>query len=291
MTDQRFERQMQLFGKEGQAKLTATSAVVVGVGGVGSHVVQQLALLGVGRLSLIDSEELEETNRNRYVTARYDDPIPGTLKVDIGERLVKTIDPAILVEKIPDSLVSEPAFAAIISADWVIGCLDSEGARLVLTELCAAYSCPYLDLASDILPGEPPTYGGRVCLAADGEGCLVCHGLLDLEEASAELAGEDGRRAREAIYGVPLEALDRSGPSVASINGVVASLGVTKFMAVVVGLRPPVRVMQYRGQIGKVTNPTDSPKDNCYYCEGVRGQGERADVQRYIREGVGAYLR
>lgn len=289
---ERFERHMPFFGKEGQDKLAAGSVAVVGVGGVGSHVVQQLALLGVGHLSLIDSEKLAESNRNRYVTARHDDPIPGTLKVDIAERLVKTIDPGIQVEKIPESLVSEPAFATIIAADYVFGCVDSEGARLVLTELCAAYARPYIDLASDILPGMQPSYGGRVCVAWDGDGCLVCHGLIDLEEAAAELAGEEGRRAREAIYGVRPEALDRSGPSVVSINGVVASLGVTEFMVAVTGLRAPKRVITHYGNMGRVAGPGEHrPLPNCYYCKGIRGSGDRADVQRYIREGVGMFLR
>jgi len=160
MSVDRFERQERLFGKEGQAKLTAARVAVVGVGGLGTHVVQQLTLLGVGGLALIDSEELATTDRNRYVGARHDDAIPGTPKVIIGERATKDIDPSIKVMKIRASLVSEESFAAVITADYVFGCLDSEGARLVLTELSAAYAKPYIDLASDVMPGNPLHYGG-----------------------------------------------------------------------------------------------------------------------------------
>ena len=66
----RFDRQMALFGEEGQRTLEETQVAVVGVGGLGTHVVQQLALLGVRHVSVIDSEQLAETNRNRYVTGR-----------------------------------------------------------------------------------------------------------------------------------------------------------------------------------------------------------------------------
>ncbi len=290
MTD-RFERQERLFGKEGQAKLTASRVAVVGVGGLGTHVVQQLALLGVGELALIDSEDLATTDRNRYIGARHDDPVPGTPKVVIGERIVKGIDPAIKVVTIPDSLVGEPGFAAVIAADYVFGCLDSEGARLVLTELCAAYAKPYIDLASDIMPGQPPSYGGQVCVAWDGQGCLVCCGLLDVAEAQAELAGVGDRRNREALYGVERAALGRSGPSVVSINGVVASLGVTEFVVGVTGLRAPQRVLTYRGQFGRVATSVDTPAPDCYYCKGIHGRGDAVDVQRYIRTGVGEFLR
>ena len=265
---------------------------MVGVGGLGTHVVQQLALLGVRHVSVIDSEQLAETNRNRYVTARCDDPIPGTRKVDIAERLMKEIDPSIHVDKVADSLVSDDGFRAIIDADYAFGCLDSEGARLVLNELCAAYVRPYVDLASDIIPGETLVYGGRVCIGLwAGDGCLVCRGLLDISEAQLDLAGPDARRDRDAIYGIETTALGRSGPSVVSINGVVASLGVTEFMVLVTGLRPSRPVTNYYGHMGRLTNAQDAPAPDCFYCKVVMGGGDEADVQRYLRANVGLFLR
>lgn len=288
----RFDRHMPLFGEEGQRKIGATRAAVVGAGGLGSHVVHQLVLLGVRRLVVIDSEELAETNRNRYVTARFDDPIPGTRKVDIAERLAKAIDPSVQVDKVADSFVSRDGFAAIISADYVFGCLDSEGARLVLNELCAAYNRPYFDLASDVVPGDPPEYGGRICVSLwQGDGCLVCRGLIDLAEAQLDLAGPNARRDRDALYGIKISTLGRSGPSVVSINGVVASLGVTEFMTAVTGLRPPKRIIMYYGHMGRLTNPTDPPAADCFYCNAVRARRDDADVQRYLRDNIGAFLR
>jgi molybdopterin-synthase adenylyltransferase len=288
----RFDRQIALFGEEGQAKIAATRVAVVGAGGLGTHVVQQLALLGIRRFDVIDSEELADTNRNRYVTARFDDPVPGTLKVDIAERLIRAVDPEAQVATIPDSLVSVEGFKAIIGADYVFGCLDSEGARVVLNELCAAYVRPYWDLASDVVPGTSPEYGGRVCVSTWNDyGCLVCRGLVDLDEAQRDLAGAQAKRDRDRIYGVDTAVLGRSGPSVVSINGVVSSLAVTEFMVAVSGLRPPKTVTNYYGKMGRLTTPIDPPSADCYYCLAVKGLGERADVQHYVRENVGTFLR
>ena len=288
----RFDRQVALFGEEGQEKIGAARVAVAGAGGLGSHAIQQLALLGVRDFAVIDSEELSDTNRNRYVTARFDDPVPGTLKTDIAERLIKAIDPDAVVRKIPDSIVSVDAFDAIIKADYVFGCLDSEGARLVLNELCAAYTRPYFDLASDIVPGGAPEYGGRICVSIWEEyGCLVCRGLLDLEEAQLDLAGPNARKDREAIYGVDRAALGRSGPSVVSINGVVASLAVTEFMVTATGLRAPKAAINYYGKLGRLTSPVDPPTPDCYYCLAVKGRREEADVQHYLRDKIGAFLR
>ena len=286
MTNERFDRNIRFFGKEGQARLAASHVAVVGIGGLGTHVVQQLALLGVRHLTLIDKQELDATNLNRYVGARHDDPIPGTPKVNIGERIVKAINPNILVDRIPLSLISKKAFEAIIQADYVFGCLDQEGLRLILNELCSAYCKPYVDLASEILPGDKPCYGGRVCVAWDGQGCVVCYDELDVAEAQADLLSPEARRDQRAIYGIRREDLDQVGPSVVSINGVVASLAVTEFMLNVTGIRLAKRLLTYRGQMGVVTVKSEEPAPNCYYCKGIRGKGDAADVWRYVREGV-----
>ena len=253
--------------------------------------VQQLAYLGVGEISLVDSEELDESNLNRYIGARHDDPIPGTPKVNIGARIIEGVDPVIRVKKIQNSLVSQEAYEAVIGSDCVFGCLDSEGARLVLNELCSTYARPYIDLASDILPGNPPSYGGRVFINWNGEGCIFCFGILDRDEAQRELEDPEARKNREAIYGIDRAELNEIGPSVVSINGVVASLGVTEFMLGVTGIRSPKQYLMYRGHMGRLTEPDGPPAPDCYYCKGIRGLGSAADVEKYIRAGVGHYLR
>lgn len=283
MMPERFNRNILLFGEEGQAKIDASGVAVVGVGGLGTHVVQQLALLGVGSLVLIDHEELDTTNLNRYVGVRYNDPIPGTLKVDIGNRMAREINPSMTVKRIPYTLMSAEAFEAIVGVDYVFGCLDNEGSRLVLNELCAAYSKPYFDLSSEIIPGNPPVYGGRICIAWDGHGCLMCFQELDIAEAQADLESPDSRLNREALYGVPRSALGQAGPSVVSINGVVASLAVTEFMVGVTGIRPPKRFINYRSDLVKLTFKED-PEDDCYYCRGIRGKSEAVNVRRYVKQ-------
>ncbi len=279
----RYDRNARFFGQSGQDAIAAANVAVVGVGGLGTHVVQQLALLGVGSLVLIDSEEVEETNRNRYVGLRHDDPVPGLLKVDLGRRLTGEINPEVGVISISDDLRSQPAFDAIIESDYVFGCLDNDGSRLVLNELCLAYEKPYFDLASDIVEGGT-NYGGRVCAVLDGPGCLVCYDELDLEAARIDLMSDKQRRDYADIYGIPLSELGQVGPSVVSINGVVASLGVTEFMLSATGMpRKPRAVLKYRGEMGVVTTPTPNPDSDCYQCSAIRGKGQEADVQRYIR--------
>ena len=288
MSITRFDRNILFFGKEGQERLFAANVAVVGIGGLGSHVVQQLALLGVGRLILIDPEELDETNRNRYIGARHDDPVPGTPKVAIGQRLAHEINPQINVLAITQPLANHLSFQAIISeSNFVFGCLDNEGARLILNELCLAYDKPYFDLASGI-DVEEGRYGGRMCVRWNENGCLVCHEVLDPVEAGTDLLSDEQRKNREAIYGIPVADLGAVGPSVVSINGVVASLGVTEFMLAVSGVRSEPRgVLTYHGDRGVVLAKSVPPRDGCYFCSDIFGKGDDAKVQRYLPEGAG----
>ena len=280
---ERYDRNARFFGQTGQDALGAATVAVVGVGGLGTHVVQQLALLGVARLVLIDREEVDETNHNRYVGLRHDDPVPGMLKVELGTRLAGEVNPDVEVVPIAECLQSQPAFDAITESDFVFGCLDNDGSRLILNELCLAYGKPYFDLASDIVE-EGAKYGGRVCVVGDQHGCLVCYDELDLQSAQVDLMSYEQKKDYADIYGVPLSDLGRVGPSVVSINGVVASLGVTEFMLRASGVPGrPRKVLKYYGERGVVTTPAKNPDADCYYCSAVRGKGDEACVQRYLK--------
>ena len=284
--DERYDRSVRFFGQRGQDRLANASVAVVGIGGLGTHVVQQLALLGVGKLVLIDREEVDETNRNRYVGLRHDDPVPGMPKVALGRRLAGETNPHIDVIPISESLCSRTAFDAIISCDYVFGCLDNEGARLILNELCVAYAKPYFDLASDIVDGGAK-YGGKVCAVLDDQGCIVCYDELDTEAARIDLMSDKQRKDHESIYGVPVDDLGEAGPSVVSINGVIASLGVTEFMLLATGVpRQPRKLLKYHGERGIVTVVTVASDLDCYYCSEIRGKGDDADIGRYLKVAI-----
>ncbi|HLG83566.1 MAG TPA: ThiF family adenylyltransferase [Bradyrhizobium sp.] len=275
----RFDRNVRLFGKEGQRKLREAKVAVVGVGGLGSHVVQQLALLGVGGLYLVDGEQISTSNKNRYVGVRDDDPVPGTDKVDAALRLALSIDPSIKVVAIPNSLISAGAFSAVRNADYVFGCLDSDGPRFVLNDVSTAYAKPYLDLASDVVEGS---FGGRVVFKTEAPGCLFCFGELDQAEVQTFLESPADRLNRRAAYGIERAHLNRAGPSVVSINGVIASLAVTEFMIACTELGAPKQFINYQGERARCAERIFSARLGCPYC-GQWNSGDRADTARYLR--------
>lgn len=282
MTDMpdRYHRNTLLFGAEGHRRLRSTSVAVIGAGGLGSPLIQHLALLGVKRVTSVDDDELDETNRNRFVGARHDDPVPGSPKVHLVSRMIREINPEVESVALQCGLVSEEAFAAVRAADWVFGCFDKDGPRAILNELCAAYEKPYIDLASDV--PEPGIYGGRVCVSVDGNGCLDCLGLFDRKAVRRYLETAEQREREDKIYGINRGALETKGPSVSPVNGVVAGLAATEFMVAVTGLRAPTRLQEYRGWQSKVVVITDAPRPDCLCCTGIRGKPQEADVERYL---------
>ncbi|MGH8985358.1 MAG: HesA/MoeB/ThiF family protein [Acidimicrobiia bacterium] len=275
MSDQRYARHEGLFGVDGQQRITDTVVGVVGAGGLGMHVAQQLAYLGVISFRLSEFDTVDITNLNRLIGAGPDDV--GKPKVEIAARFVRFVQPGADVITVatpfePEAPKTTETFA---DADVLFSCVDTEPTRIAALDYASTRQIPLIDLATDIgsHPDGTPWYGGRVVVAR-GEGCPVCLDAID-QEGLALAAMTDAQRVEHArIYGIPVEALDATGPSVVSINGVVASLGVTEFMALVTGLRAPVGLLTYRAERGIVNASLDTPDPGCHYCSRFRSRSD-----------------
>ncbi len=284
MADGRFERQVPFLTTEGQVRLGATRVAVIGIGGLGSHVVQQLAYLGVTNLVLIDDDRIDASNLNRLVTATPGDI--DTFKVETLRRFVITLHPGASVRVVREELRSVDAYAAIKGSDYLVGCVDDDGPRFLLAQFSAAYRKPYLDLSTEI-GRDRTSYGGKIVLSRPGQGCIWCRGLLDEREIREWLETPEERRTRNRTYGQEPASEGGSGPSVVSLNGVVASLGVMELMLEIAGIRSAHEFREYKGPHGVVVQlPKDHAADpeHCRLCCEILGRGDDADLERFIRE-------
>jgi molybdopterin/thiamine biosynthesis adenylyltransferase len=273
LDESRYSRNIALFGAEGQKKIAVTKVVIVGLGGLGSHVAQQLAYIGVVDLALVDHDVVTCSSLNRLIGAIESDVDDETPKVSVGKRLITQIQTTAVVDALEADVSDERVPGLVAGADIVFGCLDRDLPRLKLTEICARQAKPYFDLASDTGgEGADSWYGGRV-VVCDGTRCLSCLDLLDQGQMARDEMSPEQRAADDGIYGINREALDQTGPAVVSINGVVASLAVTEFMAMVTGIREPVAHLIYRGDLTRLTRSTDAPHEGCWYCGHLWGRG------------------
>lgn len=280
--DLRFNRHLALFGIAGQARIAKTNVTVVGASGLGTPTLLYLAFLSPREICIVEPGLFTESGRNRNFAARNEDQAEVVTKADLAARMVKMKSSNTIVKVIPEPLESLSTFTAIQNADYVFGCLDLDGARFVLNEVCLAYETPLIDMASDV-QAEASEFGGRVTVVRPGEGCLYCLGLLDDRDVRRYLSSSGELKNEACAYGVPVDQLSPgTGPSVATINGIIAGLGVTEFWSDVTGLRKTHRCISYLGSEAVLRRSRDQPPDDCYYCNVVRAAGDSSSVHRHI---------
>lgn len=143
MVDQRFDRMQLLVGAEGLEKLQAASVAVFGVGGVGSYAVEALARAGVGKLTLIDYDDVCVTNINRQIHAL--DGTIGQPKVAAMAERCRAINPQAEVRVIYQRLTVENSAELLTgNFDYVLDCIDDIGAKLHLLQSCYQQKIPII---------------------------------------------------------------------------------------------------------------------------------------------------
>jgi hypothetical protein len=139
-----------------------------------------------------------------------------------------------------------------------------------LTARTSAAQIPHFDLATDVLvsPDQPIAYGGRVLYSGEGDRCAHCMELLDQDAIRRSGMTDEELAAEATIYGVSVESLrPATGPSVVSLNGVIASLAVMEIVKLVTGLNEPAPQLRYVGERGIVRLVLDAPSIvPCPYC-------------------------
>jgi hypothetical protein len=241
--------------------------------------VQQLAYAGVRDFVLVDPDEIEVSNLNRTVTAAPDDVSKSKARIaaDSIEKITSDdVDMAVFETDVRD----KEALQTLLTTDLVVGCLDNDGPRLVLNRLARAAHLPYLDLATGINPPDGPVeqLGGSLAFIHPDGPCLHCLDEIDREEARdflapAEVSAED----RDLGY-----IDDVTDPSVVSLNGEVASMGVSEILiyATQFGAISPLHY-HYLREPGQQTQRTASRRVNvdsdCFTCSRA-GDGDAAEI-------------
>ncbi len=256
-----FDRQIRMFGEGGQERLKALRVGIVGLGGTGSIVAQQLAHLGIEEFLLLDPDHVEFTNLNRLVGARRADV--GSTKVQTAKRMVNGINPEARVEIYEESALLARVASRLLDVDFAFGCTDSQGSRSVLNQLSYQFLLPMIDMGVSIVTAEGHVshIAGRVNMLAAGLGCFVCGQLLNPEAVRVDLLTDFERAADPYVVGSREPA-----PAVISINSTVASLAVTMFLDAVLAIGAHARFITYNGVSGVARPASVSPHPNCYVC-------------------------
>ena len=136
----RYQRNRQTISIEGQRTLFRSRVAVVGCGGLGGYVIEQLARLGVGHIVAIDPDVFEEHNLNRQVLSTLDNL--GQPKVEAAKERVKEINPAVTLLPSQVALSGANGHELLQESHVVVDALDSITVRLQLAQICAEMNLP-----------------------------------------------------------------------------------------------------------------------------------------------------
>lgn len=184
---------------------------VVGLGGGGSHIIQQLAHVGVRNYVLYDPDKIEVSNLNRTVTGNLEDAVKQKSKLELADHVIRGLNPDANIISVPTRWQDNPL--PLRECDIIVSCIDGFDERRQLEASARRYLIPYLDIGIDVnhvLP-EPPRMSGQVILSLPGGPCLACLGFLNEQNLAKEATNYGAAGIR---------------PQVVWANGVIASAAV-----------------------------------------------------------------
>ena len=267
------DRQVRAFGIEGQRIIQSIHVGIVGLGGTGSIVCQELAHLGTTKFTLIDPDKLEPTNLNRVAGSHPDDV--GSFKVEVARRMISEIRASADVRPVIGDVVDEGVAAALRECDFIFLCTDSHSSRAIVNQVAYQRLIPTIDMGTSITvnsEGGVTHISGRTQMLAPGLPCLVCCRTLDGEQIRREMMSAEERTRDQYVVGDVIPQ-----PAVMSINATSSSLAVTMFLGAVTGIPAKARWQRYDAINGQVREMTASIDADCIVCslEGALAQGPR----------------
>jgi ThiF family protein len=194
----RYSRQSFL-GGDSDAVITRTVVGVVGLGGGGSHIVQQLAHLGFKNFVVCDDDLISISNLNRLVGGTLADVRAKRLKTIIAERSVRRLHKNASI--ICPGVKWEESAEDLIGCDLIVGCVDTFSARRDLEAFCRRHIIPYLDVGMDVheLANGRFEIDGQVILSMPGKPCMQCMGVLNENVLALEAAKYDAAGAQPQV--------------------------------------------------------------------------------------------
>lgn len=138
-----FDRTERLLGAEAMKKLNQSHVAVFGIGGVGGHAAEALVRSGIGEITIVDSDEVAESNINRQLIATT--KTIGQKKVEVMKEHLLEINPDVKVNVydcffLPETKADFPFYCY----DYVIDAVDTVTAKIALVEACQEHDVPII---------------------------------------------------------------------------------------------------------------------------------------------------
>ena len=258
-----------------QALLRNMKIAIVGVGGTGSAVAVQLARMGVGSLTLLDRDTIDESNLSRVYGSKKKDV--GKPKVGVLKKYLSTYS-KMRVDAIQADITAQDMTQHLCDSDIIFGCTDNLTSRAVLNDVALQYYTPLIDVGCRIHLKNHESIEqaiAKVQVVTPDTACLWCTGTLDgaviMQEALPE---NEKRKLVEEGYYQSIE----NQPSIISVTALAASMGVNKLLSLlgIFGVDYGSRT-QLELKNGFMIDDSPEVKTGCI-CNKLRGLAEKRRI-------------
>ena len=140
--EQRYARNIPALTEAECESLKQKRVLVVGCGGLGGHIIDQLARVGIGYLRVVDGDVFEETNLNRQLLSNV--TLLGTAKARAAAGHVARVNPETAVDAVEEYLTEDNAAQLVSGCDVAMDALDNISGRKVLAAACEEAGIPYV---------------------------------------------------------------------------------------------------------------------------------------------------
>jgi adenylyltransferase/sulfurtransferase len=194
---------------EGQQKIVAAHALIVGAGGLGSPAALYLASAGIGHITLADADEVDLTNLQRQIM--HTTQSVGRPKVESGRDALARINPEVKVTALQSRLAGAELDALVATCDVVLDCCDNFATRHAVNRACVKHKKPLVSGAGVRFDGQLSVFDMR---RADSP----CYHCLFPEDAEFE-------ETRCAVMGV-----------FAPLTGIIGTMQAAEALKLVAGI-------------------------------------------------------
>jgi molybdopterin/thiamine biosynthesis adenylyltransferase len=181
MWDNRYRRQILVkeFGKEAQETLSTKHVALIGGGGLGSHSAELLVRMGIGGITIIDNDVVDESNLHR--TSLFTEEDLGNPKAMVLQQKLQAVNSEVQVEGIRRIVIRENIEALVRGVDVILDGTDSLQLRFLLNDVSIKHDIPW------VYAGVCDTVGMTMGIVPKKTPCLQCISQELSEQPAAEI--------------------------------------------------------------------------------------------------------
>jgi molybdopterin/thiamine biosynthesis adenylyltransferase len=271
------DRQVRAMTALGNKRIRDFSVAVIGLGGTGSPVAEQLTRLGVARLVLIDPDVIDDVSNLRRITGSRPKDF-GAAKAEVVGRYLRSLELGPVVDVMCEDVRRETVLRRILDCDLVINTTDTQSSRAFLNQVSYQYYLPLIDVGVRVgtkLDGSVSGMPAEVRVLLPDNGCLWCRKVLD-SQAIYEENLPQSERDKLAHEGY-VQAVTGPQPSVIPLNYFGAAAATTTSLRLLSGQPVPSASVVFDAW-EQYVHRLNADVDPLCICKEWRGKGDSVQI-------------